>query len=157
MKGYKHKKIREQHHLWKGGRRIDSNGYVKIYAPEHPSVKNGTSKYVGEHILVMEKKLERYLLPGELVHHEDKNKQNNNPDNLELKTRGVHCAHHAKDMKKACGERQHSAKLTAGQVKEILDMPSSVGDIVLATRFCVSVSNIGYIRKRKTWKHISID
>jgi hypothetical protein len=35
-----------------------------------------------EHIVVMERKLGRSLLPGEVVHHDDDNPQNNDPANL---------------------------------------------------------------------------
>lgn len=66
---------------WRGGRRIDNDGYVLVYAPEHPRNRCGA---VLEHRLVMEKILGRYLLPHEVVHHKDKNKQNNDPSNLEL-------------------------------------------------------------------------
>lgn len=49
----------------------------------------------------MEKKLGRRLLPKETVHHIDKNKKNNNPNNLELYPDGsIHHYHH-NDPKKA--------------------------------------------------------
>ncbi len=67
---------------WNGGSYIDGDGYVLIYAPNHPhATKAGR---VREHRLVMEKIIGRYLLPGEVVHHKDDNPQNNLPDNLEL-------------------------------------------------------------------------
>ena len=67
---------------WKGGRQIDSDGYILIYSPDHPH-KNSAG-CVREHRLVMEKILGRYLTVDEIVHHKDKNKKNNDPSNLEL-------------------------------------------------------------------------
>lgn len=49
---------------------------------------------VHEHITVMEKKLGRKLVKGEIVHHIDHNKRNNDPGNLELKPSQ---AEHAKE------------------------------------------------------------
>lgn len=71
---------REKHPAWKGGRITDPRGYVKLYLPDHPRA-NG-SGYVYEHIAVVEHKLGRVLLPGEVVHHVDGNRGNNHPDNL---------------------------------------------------------------------------
>jgi len=56
---------------------------------------------VGSHTIfihreVMEKKLGRKLRPGELVHHKDGNKRNNDPGNLELNDRGGHLNLHRK-------------------------------------------------------------
>ncbi|TXH58321.1 MAG: hypothetical protein E6Q97_02430 [Desulfurellales bacterium] len=53
-----------------------------------------------EHILVMETKLGRALLPGEEVHHKDEDKQNNAPDNLELKTSTMHGQLHIKQRQR---------------------------------------------------------
>lgn len=64
---------------WNGGRR-QVGRYIYIYCPDHPfATKVGC---VLEHRLMMEQKLGRYLMPGEVVHH--KRGWKNHPDNLEL-------------------------------------------------------------------------
>lgn len=69
--------------FWKGGRRISHNGYVMIYAPDHPRVSHrATNRYVFEHILAVEKAIGHYLRPTAEVHHVDENKQNNANTNL---------------------------------------------------------------------------
>lgn len=73
----------EYSNAWKGGRIKTVDGYVQIYSPGHPKVgkRNG---YVREHVLVMEKKLGRYLKDGENIHHKNGIKDDNRIDNLEL-------------------------------------------------------------------------
>jgi len=66
---------------WKGGRRQTNNGYTMVRAVTHPFAKNG---YVFEHRLVMEKRLGRYLLPTETVHHKNAIKDDNRLENLEI-------------------------------------------------------------------------
>jgi hypothetical protein len=67
---------------WKGGRMIDKTGYVLILMPDHPEANR--HGYIREHRLVMERMIGRLLLPAEVVHHKDDDRQNNSPDNLEL-------------------------------------------------------------------------
>jgi len=68
---------------WRGGRSTASNGYVlvRVGVGHHLADVRG---YAYEHRLVAEAKLGRRLLPGELVHHVDGNKRNNDPSNLEV-------------------------------------------------------------------------
>ena len=76
---------------WRGGRRIDKDGYVLIHSPDHPHCNR--HGYVREHRLVMEEHLGRYLLPTEVVHHRDDDHQKNTIENLRLYgTNGEHLA-----------------------------------------------------------------
>lgn len=75
-------------HQFVAGRRIDLSGYVLITVPSnHPYARqrtHGKTKLMYEHRHVMEKKLDRYLLPEEVVDHEDGLTLHNAPDNLKL-------------------------------------------------------------------------
>ncbi|SBS73831.1 hypothetical protein MHPYR_180081 [uncultured Mycobacterium sp.] len=67
---------------WRGGRTINTSGYVYIYAPDHPHCnKDGN---VAEHRLVMEEHLGRHLDPSECVHHFNHIRTDNRLENLEL-------------------------------------------------------------------------
>ena len=63
-----------------------SNGYVFVKAIDHPRA-NKNSGRVREHIIVMEEKLGRHLLPNEEVHHLNGQRADNEPENLELWTK----------------------------------------------------------------------
>lgn len=69
-----------------GVRSNQGRGYRQIivddYHPRKKDRKGGS--YIFEHILVMEKEIGRFLQNHEIVHHIDKNKQNNNIENLYL-------------------------------------------------------------------------
>jgi hypothetical protein len=66
---------------WKGGRSITKGGYVRIYNPTHPRASHN---YVLEHILIVEKVIDRFLKDKEEVHHVNEIKSDNRNENLVL-------------------------------------------------------------------------
>lgn len=77
--------VGKDHGAWKGGRTLDTYGYVRYYSPGHPRAMNG--RYIFEHHHVMEEFLGRYLVEGEEVHHRNGIKTDNRLENLELWTK----------------------------------------------------------------------
>lgn len=100
LHGHTPRKPHEEHHLWKGGRTIDPNGYVYIFMPGHPAATRGSGRYVAEHRLVMQEVLGRLLEPSEDVHHINGIKGDNRPDNLVVLTKVRHSAHHRDTIEK---------------------------------------------------------
>jgi hypothetical protein len=80
---------------WNGGRYEDQNGYINIFMPDHPYVN--IRGYIYEHRFVMEQMIGRFLKPEEVVHHDDTNTINNDPENLILfKNQSEHRKYHIK-------------------------------------------------------------
>ena len=77
--------IRENNPNWSGGRYITSHGYIKIRLRAGHHLVDATG-YAYEHRVVAETKLGRRLLPGEMIHHIDGNKQKNVPENIQVVT-----------------------------------------------------------------------
>ena len=72
---------------WKGGI-TEHDGYILIKLPNHPhAYKNG---YVKRAVLVAEQKLGRLLLPNEVTHHINGDKQDDSPENIEILTASQH-------------------------------------------------------------------
>jgi len=84
---------KENSPLWKGGRQRKPSGYIITYAPQHPNSCNGM---VYEHRLVAEKKIGRRLILGEEVHHKNKIRWDNRPENLEVMEGLKHQSFHLK-------------------------------------------------------------
>jgi hypothetical protein len=68
----------------------NADGYIEIYNPDHPKRILSRKPYMLEHILVMEKYLGRYLLPGEIIHHKNGIRGDNRIENLELRLNNNH-------------------------------------------------------------------
>lgn len=82
----------EKSPTWKGGKKLDSTGYVLIKS-ELSTRKDG---YIQEHRLVMINHLGRKLEDYEDVHHKNGIKTDNRIENLEVITRSEHMSLHAK-------------------------------------------------------------
>lgn len=89
-RGYHLKGKRSQN--WRGGRNKTIYGYYEVYAPDHPFIQK--SGYVKEHRLVVEKKIGRFLLPSEIVHHKNGIKDDNRINNLEIISKSAHVKLH---------------------------------------------------------------
>jgi len=63
--------------------------------PPHPK-RNALGLYP-LHRVVLENKIGRLLAPGEIAHHLDENKENNDPANIALMTNADHSREHARE------------------------------------------------------------
>lgn len=92
----------KQHHVapgqfdvfpsYKGGHTTTYGGYVHEFAPGHPLAS--IWGFVAQHRLVGEDIVGRPLRKGEVVHHEDECRTNNDPANLRVMTQRQHRDHH---------------------------------------------------------------
>lgn len=96
-----------------GGRIVQHGGYLWEFCPNHP--KCNTWGYVPQHRLVLERAMGRFLGKGELVHHIDENKLNNDLSNLVAIDKKTHMEIHQKLRHDA-----HYPPVTRDLVKEAL-------------------------------------
>ena len=85
--------IGKRNGLWKGTK-LTENGYIKILKPNHPRARD---KYIWEHILIVEKKIGRFLNKSEVVHHINGVRNDNRIENLMLfESNSKHLSFHHK-------------------------------------------------------------
>lgn len=96
--------------------------------------------------------------PDYVVNHLNGVVADNRVENLEIVTQSENVRHSldALGCKRACGERQHLAKLTADCVRTILSRAQSgATHSVIAAEFVVTKQAITAILTGKTWRHIT--
>jgi len=86
------KRLGINRHNWKRGYTINAQGYVMVCDGSHPYPHN--KRQILEHVRIMELCLGRRLHEGEVVHHIDGNRTNNDFPNLQLMTNAEHSRYH---------------------------------------------------------------
>lgn len=87
---------------------INNNGYVMTYRPDHQ--RAGKAGYVAEHVVAVEEKLGRLLKSEEHVHHINRVKTNNHPDNLMVLSSSEHSKLHGLESKTRGAARKEKNK-----------------------------------------------
>ena len=82
----------DKHPSWKGGVTKDSHGYVMIKTFGHHRADG--RNYVKRSVLVAEKKIGRKLTKEEIVHHINRIKDDDRPENLQVMTKREHIILH---------------------------------------------------------------
>lgn len=82
----------DKNYNWNGGKTLSKEGYILVNSPYHPYKNN--HGYVREHRLVMERSINRFLLPDEEVHHLNGNKTDNRASNLIILSKVDHARLH---------------------------------------------------------------
>ncbi len=157
---FSRKSSRTQHQNYCGNYKIFLDHGYECYIGQ-------TGKKVYVHRKVLEKKLKRKLIKGEVTHHKDNNKRNNDPENIELKTEQTHGKHHydslsdrekeeqSLHLQKKFGEENGQSKLKESDViaiRQLLNDGSKGKD--LAVKYDVDATLISQIKNYKIWKYI---
>ena len=106
-----------------GGRCLNGKGYISLgCCRNHPKAdKKGR---ILEHIVVMEKKIGRYLKDGETVHHKNGLRWDNRPENLELWVSNHHPGQRVADLIDFIAE-YYSAEILLRLKATVINLPTS--------------------------------
>jgi hypothetical protein len=85
--------------VWKGGKRISNLGYVLVRDYRKDRGEGHKRPEIFEHRLVMENHLGRRLKRSEIVHHKNKNTQDNRIENLQIVSASEHSKIHRDTFK----------------------------------------------------------
>lgn len=88
------------------GRMEDGEGYTRVPLSD--------GRYTLEHRVVAEQMMGRPLLPGEVVHHINEVKSDNQPSNLKVMSRADHRRFHAKNGRPDRWSRDHDCCVSCG-------------------------------------------
>jgi len=99
---------------WKGGRTRHKDGYIYISSPNHPYRDH--HGYVFEHRLVMEKEINRHLMPEEHIHHLNGIKDDNRIENLKIVTNSEHLKLHWKESDENNFKNAKETQFKKGQI-----------------------------------------
>lgn len=87
---------------YSGGRVLMAAGYIWELSPGHPHAD--CRGYVYEHRRVMERQIGRYLTPEEVVHHRNRVRSDNRPENLQLlASQAEHMRLHREEDRRVAG------------------------------------------------------
>lgn len=130
------------------GGRIERDGYILLYMPDHPSADQ--KGYVREHRVVAEQIAGRRLTSADVVHHINHAKSDNQIDNLHITTVSPHASYHQQ------GEQHSQSKLTDALVLEILRKhdTGAYRQRDLCLEYGISPAQMCMIVNRKAWRHL---
>jgi len=126
--------------------RSKSGGYLLVRDVNHPRAANNGHGYVGEHILVAEKVLGKYLPLKAKVHHINENPENNRNSNLVVcENESYHKLLHSRKIAlKECGNANYVKCTFCGKY----DTPLNIKSGGIGKKYHKSCNN-EYERKRR--------
>lgn len=118
--------------------------------------KDGESKTMSVHQLVLEAFVGPCPTGMEVRHFPDRNPANNHLDNLRYGTPKDNAADRVIHGTASQGERHYKAKLTEHNIQHIRQLCAEKKQTLteIASLFGVSADTISNIRSRKTWRHV---
>ena len=119
---HKGKQLSEEHKnsISIGSRKHDfyiNNGYAYVRKPSHPKAKKGGR--IKRSTLVAEEKIGRYLYSNEEVHHINRIRDDDRPDNLVVMTKNKHASLHCKEKWKSGKINSKVLRKSSNNIKEV--------------------------------------